>query len=302
MDTVHTNGKPPKKSKRLALMKMPGGKAKVLPMLHGYLDPLLKGARGFHEVFVGAGPLLLSVAERFPDLRLFANDLDPNVSSFWAVLADTDNTDFDALMGRLDIVPTIEMFWQERFRSTCPDRTRVEKAFHCVFFHKTTFSGMYLASPIGGKEQTGKWKVGCHYTAPLIIKRMKEARRRVVGRLNVAGQHVKDYLPWVDERDVLYLDPPYYVAGPQLYAVAMKHKEHVQLAESLKAVKAQWVLSYDSHPVIENLYQWADIRREGFRYSSSSFSEEGKWKEKTEFVIMKKVPLCGTLTVSTTPS
>lgn len=288
-----------KKNSRLALMKYPGGKSKQLKMLHGYLDPLLVGARGFHEVFVGAGPLLLSVAERFPDLLLFANDLDENVSSFWTILADSDETAFNALLGRLDIEPTIEMFRAERERSKAPDRTRVEKAFHCVFFHKTTFSGMYLASPIGGKDQTGDWKVGCHYTAPLIIKRMKEARRRVVGRLSVAGQHVKNYLTCVNERDVLYLDPPYYVAGPQLYAVAMQHEEHVQLAESMKAVKAKWVMSYDSHPIIEGLYDWADVRREGFRYSSSSFSEEHKWKEKTEFVIMRRETPCDPLPPST---
>jgi DNA adenine methylase len=281
-----------KKNSRLALMKYPGGKAKKLGMLHGYLDPLLVKATAFHEVFIGAGPLLLSVAERDPDIALYANDLDENVYSFWAVLADHDSTDFDALMGRLDIVPTIEMFWQERFRSTCPDRTRVEKAFHCMFFHKTTFSGMYLASPIGGKEQTGKWKVGCHYTAKNILKKMAEARRRVSGgRLAVTCQTFADYLSpaaELDESDVLYLDPPYYVAGPSLYAVAMSHNEHLQLAMLMKECPSKWVLSYDSHPTIDILYTWADIRREGFRYSSSSFQESGKWTEKTEFVILKK--------------
>lgn len=65
-----------------------------------------------------------------------------------------------------------------------------------------------------------------------------------------------------DESDVpetcfIYLDPPYYDKGPELYKFSMSHDDHVRLANALRNCKASWVLSYDDTKVIRELYSWA---------------------------------------------
>ena len=274
---------------RLALFKYPGGKSKRVELLLKYLGPHLTTASSFHEVFVGGGPLLLYVSSLFPHLSLFANDLDPTVAAFWSVLADPDDGQFEELCAKLDIVPDIDIFNQERATSFDPTRSLIQKAFHCVFFHKTTFSGMYGASPIGGKNQTGDWKVGCHYTPSKFVPKIREARRRVLGRLTVSSVPTQEYLHGFDGQGaVVYADPPYYKAGPALYAVSMDDAQHRELESALAGVTCPWVLSYDNHPVIRELYKSYRICEEPFRYSSASFRKEKTWTEKVELIILPK--------------
>ncbi|MHA2032785.1 MAG: DNA adenine methylase, partial [Candidatus Kariarchaeaceae archaeon] len=92
-------------------------------------------------------------------------------------------------------------------------RTGLQKAFHCVFFHKTTFNKMYHANPIGGKKQKSKWTVDCHYTAKNIIKKIQEARQRVKGRLIMSCKDIIDFVKDVPREHVMYLDPPYWTVG-----------------------------------------------------------------------------------------
>ena len=59
-----------------------------------------------------------------------------------------------------------------------------------------------------------------------------------------------------------YLDPPYYAAGPQLYQFAFTHDDHIRLARLLRRESRPWLLSYDDHPVIYDLYAgWSRIEK-----------------------------------------
>jgi DNA adenine methylase len=65
-----------------------------------------------------------------------------------------------------------------------------------------------------------------------------------------------------------YLDPPYYGAGPRLYQFSFSHDDHVRLAELLRRETRPWLLSYDKHPVILQLYQgWSQIDEVAVGYS-----------------------------------
>jgi len=59
-----------------------------------------------------------------------------------------------------------------------------------------------------------------------------------------------------------YLDPPYVEAGPQLYQGAFTLKDHERLARLLRRESRPWLLSYDDHPVIHDLYGgWSRIEK-----------------------------------------
>ena len=57
----------------------------------------------------------------------------------------------------------------------------------------------------------------------------------------------------------VYLDPPYFEKGGQLYKFPMTDEDHARLAWALRGTPAHWVLSYDDHPRIRELYSWADF-------------------------------------------
>ena len=71
------------------------------------------------------------------------------------------------------------------------------------------------------------------------------------------------------ENCLLYLDPPYYVKGGQLYAHNMSHDEHVELASLLHGVAADWRLSYDDCQEVRDLYSWAGFEELEIRYTNA---------------------------------
>ena len=51
-----------------------------------------------------------------------------------------------------------------------------------------------------------------------------------------------------------YLDPPFYDKGSRLYRLPFCQADHERLAELLAGLVQPWVLSYDYHPEIVDLY------------------------------------------------
>jgi DNA adenine methylase len=68
----------------------------------------------------------------------------------------------------------------------------------------------------------------------------------------------------------VYLDPPYYEKGANLYLNGYTDKDHARLASFLARPKPfKWVLTYDNTPSIANLYK--DFRQIPFDLSYSAY-------------------------------
>lgn len=302
-------------SKSLVLFKYPGGKSKLVSQIRHFIDPLIKLTGEYYEPFIGGGPVLLDIINDpiFRDkVKFYVNDKDETVYSFWNFLSNSSDEDFAKLINLIDKKPTIEIFYEEREKEKLK-RDELTKAYHCVFFHKTTFNGMYNGSPIGGKKQESVWKVGCHYTPKNLIKKIIEARKRVKGRLHVENKDINNYLSIHNNNGAMYLDPPYFTMGHGLYPVNMGNKNiniHQQMASFLM-LRKNWVLSYDNCSEIKEMYKWAKIELINAWYSSTSFNkkknniilddngktvisenskiEKRKCETKTELIILSKI-------------
>ena len=85
--------------------------------------------------------------------------------------------------------------------------------------------------------------------------------------LQITDTDCGDLIVGSPERCCIYLDPPYYEKGPQLYRYSMDEEDHRVLAMQLRECKAQWILSYDDHQEIRRLYSWARIESVDSNYS-----------------------------------
>jgi len=81
----------------------------------------------------------------------------------------------------------------------------------------------------------------------------------------------------------MYLDPPYFQKGDELYRQRMTLSDHLALADALRRA-TNWVLSYDRTPVIEALYSWARCHVVGARYSVNG--KKTRWTANEELVIV----------------
>ena len=264
-----------------SFFRYPGAKAKLLQYINPYIDSLINNATDFADVFVGGGSVLLDVATRYPNIILHANDKDKTIYSFWKIVAGNDINKLDTLLDLMSVQPTIELF--NKLRNDPSTLTDVDLAYRGIFFNRTTFSGIAYSGPIGGKSQSGKYKVDCRYNFKKLKDRILKANKLLSGRTNVTNDDFIDFNILKNTTIPVYLDPPYFKAGDSLYLEKMNYANHKQLADLLK-VRPNWILSYDSCPEIIDLYKYNKIIDLAARYCINGKKEN--WKNKNELIIM----------------
>ena len=69
-------------------------------------------------------------------------------------------------------------------------------------------------------------------------------------------------------RTLFFVDPPYVTAGGRLYLNAMNEPKHIGLSDLLQdGSLPHWVLTYDDHPLIRQLYAEQHITDLSVTYS-----------------------------------
>ena len=256
-----------------------GAKNKMISILMEHIDKILISQNNFVDAFVGGGSVLLEVAKKYPNISLFANDKDYLVYCFWNVVASGDSTKLDQLLSLMEAHPTLELFYKLREEQT---KDEIACAYRAIFFNRTTFSGILKSGPIGGKDQSSKWKVDCRYNYKKLKIKILECHRLLSGRTTVSNKDIANYNE-LNNNYPTYLDPPYYVKGSQLYSEYMKPHEHDILSAILDN-KDNWILSYDDCPEIRALYKNKQIIDLSARYCING--KKSAWKNKNELIIL----------------
>ena len=277
--------------------RYPGGKSKIS-------EPIISAIKyevGFNsifsqttmkrfvDVFVGGGAVTMAVANEYPTVSLSVNDLDHWIYSFWESM--TNPREFQRLISYVNKYknPTIEDFNTLRRTTERVGLTDGYEGFLGLFFNRTTFSGIFKSGPIGGADQSGKYKVDCRYNYDKLKKTLVAIKNDFKDRkVEVTKKDFRTVLmKYKDRSDVLlYLDPPYMKQGYQLYHEFMEESDYVEMAELLRKCECKWVLSHDDYKPFVKLFEgWTKIRSiKGVAYTINSI--EGK--RKTELIITKK--------------
>jgi len=79
----------------------------------------------------------------------------------------------------------------------------------------------------------------------------------------------KDYKDIINEFDskntFIYLDPPYFLK--KYYRYNLEKKDHIELANILKNMKSNFLLSYQDRPLMRKLYKGYDI----YKYAGTNY-------------------------------
>lgn len=259
-----------------ALMRYPGAKRRLLNELRKAMPPL-SAVKEYVEPFVGAGSVACMVLSELPeDAEIILADADAELVCLWLSVKNN----LDKLLHEIEIYePSVESYVEFVNNSGGTD---LERGFKRLVLHQTSFSGMGVmaGSPIGGFGQKSRYKIGCRWS-PVTLKRNLT---RVNSLLNSTKNTImcapfSVSLSCVTERTFVYADPPYYEKGGQLYDKKMSLSDHASLASLLKKVPGKWLLSYDDHPTIRELYQDTEITEISAWYSISENSNRPRTNE-----------------------
>jgi len=254
-------------------LRYPGGKQVLTRVLSHLMK--LNGVHGgtYAEPFAGGAGAAISLLFGEHVDRVLINDADLCIYAFWnAALYHTER-----FLKLLRTTPTTVCEW-ERQRAIYQQPKRhstLRVGFATFYLNRCNRSGIIgNGGPIGGKRQTGKWKIDARFNRKELERRITRIalyRDRVSVSQMDGIEFLKRHVTTLDERAkaFVYLDPPYYAKGCDLYLNHYKPEDHAKLAAYLKnEVRFDWVLSYDNVPEIKRLY--AGLRRVSFKLDYSA--------------------------------
>jgi DNA adenine methylase len=251
-------------------LRYPGGKWRLSGFFSRLIEANYAQPPFYVEPYAGGGSLALSLLFSGQVSRIHLNDLDPAVHAFWwGILNRTEK--FVSLLQAVRVTPH-EWRRQKAIYSSSRDRSdRLSLGFAFFFLNRTSHSGILNAGMIGGKAQQGEWRIDARFNRSELICRV---RRLATYRKSISLSGV-DAMDVVSEhtgrsRSLLYLDPPYYRAGRDLYLNAYGPDDHAGVREYVAKLRAPWVVSYDDAREIRSLYAGYKTRRLMLRHTARS--------------------------------
>lgn len=248
-------------------LRYPGGKGKIsnyIKLLFLHNDLL---GSDYVEVYAGGASLALSLLYEEYAAHVHINDLDTSIHAFWwAVLNEPEE-----LCRRVSRSRPSRAEWKRQRAVQMASRPDpIDLAFSTFFLNRTNRSGILTGGMIGGRNQTGPWKLGARYNKPNLIQRIEKAARyasRITLTKLDGARYIKTRLPSLPSPFV-YLDPPYFAKGQDLYQNFYDPQDHAAIAELVRGLDCQWLVSYDAVPEIMRLYKGVPHRRYSLSYSA----------------------------------
>lgn len=268
--------RPARASHHASPLRYPGGKGKLASYLKGviranrlldctYVEPFAGGA--------GAGlALLLHGYVR----RVVINDLSRPVYLFWRAVLEQP----EAFCRRIwEVELSVDEWKRQRevFRAA-NDAEAFEIGFATFYLNRTNRSGVLNGGMIGGYAQAGADGLSARFNRAELTARVQRLARQA-GRIEVTNLDALQLLAGYRQSKpgqsvLLYIDPPYFAKGRDLYYDYYRPEDHAALRDAVDSLPAQvnWVVSYDNVPEIRALYG----RRRRIEYDLSYSVRNGR--------------------------
>lgn len=264
-------------TKYVSPLRYPGGKLKVVDYIKRLFEVNDVVGGTYIEPYAGGASVALSLLFDGYAGRIKINDIDRSIYAFWhSVLNNTD-----ALCRLISDTPITMDVWQAQheLQKHKEEADLLELGFSTFFLNRTNRSGILNGGVIGGKEQTGNFKIDARYNKKDLIERIE----RIAGYADLieltsmdAVALLKRYKRAPAAKTFCYLDPPYHVKGRDLYLNYYNDDDHRAIAETIKKYKGKWIISYDAVDFIKELYR--DYRQKEYCLSYSA-GNRSKGKE-----------------------
>lgn len=261
-----------KKSFFYSPLRYPGGKNTLFPFVSNLIKENNYANKIYAEPYAGGCGLALKLLFEEVVDEIYLNDFDYFIYSFWiTILNQTD--EFCDWIQNLSI-DMENWFHYKQVLINPSECTQLEIAKATFFLNRCNISGVIKGGVIGGKSQDGKYKIDARFNKTKLIDKIKliASKRDVI---NFTNLDALDFLRTLEnlESVFIYLDPPYFKKGSELYLNFYKEKDHKELFDFLFSFDKDFILSYDNNDFIKNLYQDYSIYM--FNISQSTSNKVG---------------------------
>ncbi|WP_259070339.1 DNA adenine methylase [Mucilaginibacter sp. X4EP1] len=236
-------------------LRYPGGKQRLTPFVNEILD-INKIDGHYVEPFAGGAGVGIELLLSKKVNHIHLNDSFIGIYAFWyAILNHTE--EFCRLISTASM--TVDEWKLRKEIVKRADTTDLlELGFSLFYLNRCNRSGVLSAGIIGGLDQTGNYKMDARFSRNDLIRRIETIgifRDQVTITNMDAEQYIYNYIPNLPLNSLVYLDPPYYNKGSDLYLNSYLKGDHSRLANVIQnEIQHRWILSYDGVSEIINLY------------------------------------------------
>lgn len=267
-------------------LRYPGGKSKLsdfmedLILLNNQEDSVL------YEMYAGGAGASLNLLFSGMVSEIVLNDLDYHIYAFWySILNRTEE-----FINMIESTSVDMNSWkiQKEIYLSVEDYDILEVGFSSFFLNRCNRSGVFNAGPIGGKNQTGNYKVDVRFNKTNLIERIETIVKKR-DKITVTNRESIEFLEEIfnleNNNIFIFLDPPYYVQGENLYFNFYEDKNHLALSLLLKNYNHKnWFLTYDNSDRIKELYS-----NQKKSYLPMSYTLQAKKKSKEIMIFSDKL-------------
>lgn len=255
-------------------LRYPGGKNCIFSFVSNiFYENQLIGVSYAEPYAGGAGLALRLLFEGYVD-HIYINDLDKSIYAFWNSVINRPD-EFCEWLKYVEVSVTNWNKYKE-MQIGAGELDYFELAKSTFFLNRTNISGIIKGGVIGGQEQRGKYKIDARFNKKDLISRIQKIAS-IKGRISVSnldGLSFINILNKKKEEIFVYLDPPYYQKGADLYMNFCSKEDHKKLSKQVRKMRKIWMVSYDNHDFILNLY--AEQNKISFRLSQSASNRVGE--------------------------
>lgn len=258
-------------SKLYTPLRYPGGKARFAPFIAALMES--NGLAGGHyfEPYAGGAGIALELLFHGYVTDVHVNDLDPAVYVFWK--AATQHAESLIRLVRDTPVNIDEWHRWRNVMNGAIEASEVEKGFATFFLNRTNRSGILKGGVIGGKAQTGSYRLDARFNRTDLVRRLEriaENAKRIHVYCEDAITLLKRCPQFLPRSALVYLDPPYYVKGQGLYRNYYEHADHAAVAKLLQSPRftRPWVVSYDNVEEIRQMYRTSTALSYDLKYTA----------------------------------
>jgi len=256
-------------------LRYPGGKSRIFPFVSKLFYENDMIGFSYAEPYAGGSGLALRLLFNEYVNKIYLNDLDRSIHAFWkGVLEHTE--ELCEWIKRVDV--TIKKWRHYKNVYLHPDDfTRLELAQATFFLNRTNVSGIITGGMIGGLAQRSKYNIDARfYRDESVAKiRMIATFKHRIELSNLDGVSFIDRLNKRKEKIFIYLDPPYFDKAGELYMNHYVSADHKKLSRHVGKLQKRWMVSYDDHDFILNLYpDNKKVRHSLARWASNQRGDE----------------------------
>lgn len=265
-------------------LRYPGGKSRAIQQMKSLLP---KEFKEYREPFVGGGSFFIYLRQVYPKLKIWINDLNPELYFFWKYAQiDSEKLAKETLKIKSERTNGRDLF-NELVNVNSENLSEFERAVRFFILNRITFSGVVES---GGYSQLA------------FVGRFTESSIERVAKLGKLLEGIK--ITHLDYRELLsddgkevftFLDPPYFKATKsKLYGkngILHTGFNHNEFALEMTKCNHSWLITYDDSPQIRENFEFANIYDWELQYGMNNY-QQGKADKGSElFISNYKLPI-----------